>query len=299
VNSDFNEFLSILPNLRKLIKLTAVDPHAPKKVQDLVAWYSESGVMWHKDGPPGVGFVFPTAVRFLFEFERLDKKVILIRSPKTGSATLNSLFGTRFPHLAPAIIRRLITEEEWHQATKICFVRNTFDRLVSWFLCTSRSWSDYGEKAQQFYENYGVRYSASQSPTMERSFLKEGFREWIKDGAPALPHYSSHPGADIADSPNVHTLKEINNLPHNIFDQLAWAHDTVGNAKPDFVGRFENFAEDARRSSTLIGTTPTEKLPHKNKTIDRLSYQEYYDNESVDKVTEMFQKEIEFFGYKF
>ncbi|MAH44343.1 hypothetical protein CMI37_00845 [Candidatus Pacearchaeota archaeon] len=324
MNSDFNEFLSILPNLRKIIKLAATDPNAPEQVHDLVAWYTEAGIMWHKDGPPGVGFVFPSAVRFLFEFERLDKKMILIRSPKTGSATLNHLFEARFPHLAPALMRQLLTEEEWYQATKICFVRNTFDRLVSWFLHTSQSWSDYGRDAQQFYEKYGVQYITGGPPRlthvdkamvesgqpialtelapMERKFLKEGFRNWIKDGAPPLPRTSDsveRPDGGISERANLHTVKEINNLPINVFNQLLWAHNIAENAKPDFVGRFDNFAEDVRRASDLLGIEPTEELPHRNKASNRLPYQEYYDDESVQKVNEMFQEEIDYFGFKF
>jgi len=66
----------------------------------------------------------------------------------------------------------------------------------------------------------------------------------------------------------------------------------------DDIGRFEYLQEDIPRILSKVGLEVGE-IPHINKLVDRKPYQEYYDNETMQKVEESFPWAIDRFGYKF
>jgi len=65
----------------------------------------------------------------------------------------------------------------------------------------------------------------------------------------------------------------------------------------DYTGRFEHLEEDLNCISDILNIN-LGKVPHSNKT-ERKSYKEYYDQETIDKVAEIYKKDIELFQYEF
>jgi hypothetical protein len=65
----------------------------------------------------------------------------------------------------------------------------------------------------------------------------------------------------------------------------------------DFIGRFENLQRDLDYICSKIGTGKS-NLPHRHRTSHK-KYWEYYDEESIEIAAEKYQKDIEYFGYKF
>ena len=87
-------------------------------------------------------------------------------------------------------------------------------------------------------------------------------------------------------------------------DQYKFIYNSDGQLLVDFVGRFENYSADVTRilnklkvRMRLLGI-PLRKLLHVNKT-SRRHYSEYYDDESRDFISNLYQKDIELFEYRF
>lgn len=68
--------------------------------------------------------------------------------------------------------------------------------------------------------------------------------------------------------------------------------------KCDFIGRFENFANDFNKAMEMIGVNFDCMKEHRNK-MKRGKYRDYYTQELIDIVTKKFKKDIDTFGYKF
>jgi hypothetical protein len=80
------------------------------------------------------------------------------------------------------------------------------------------------------------------------------------------------------------------------FDQIQFLTDERGHTLVDFVGRFENLEKDFNKICRMIGQDL--KLPHMGKTIRR-SYRDYYDHESIDLVSQVYQRDLRAFHYQF
>lgn len=82
--------------------------------------------------------------------------------------------------------------------------------------------------------------------------------------------------------------------------QFGYLTDHDGNLLVDFVGRFENLAEDFYKVVTAI-EVPLMMLPKRNTTQDKAheGYREYYSPTSRAMVEKLFKRDLEFFEYEF
>ena len=79
--------------------------------------------------------------------------------------------------------------------------------------------------------------------------------------------------------------------------QVDFIMDEAGKPLVDFIGRFENLAEDFATICGKIGIE-TPPLPHLNRSPHR-HYRECYDDEAIEFVTDNFADDIAHFGYTF
>lgn len=79
--------------------------------------------------------------------------------------------------------------------------------------------------------------------------------------------------------------------------QYPYVHDLNTGESVDYIGRFENLQQDFDIISDTIGLTRRE-LPHKNKTKHK-HYTEYYDDETIDLITQAYHMDINIFNYKY
>ena len=66
----------------------------------------------------------------------------------------------------------------------------------------------------------------------------------------------------------------------------------------DYLGRMETFEEDANYVFQRLGLIEKEVVP-KNVTLNRKPYQEYYNKVTIEKVSQIYRKDIQIFGYRF
>ena len=79
--------------------------------------------------------------------------------------------------------------------------------------------------------------------------------------------------------------------------QYPYVHDLKTGESVDYIGRFENLQQDFDIISDTIGLN-RRKLPHVNKTKHK-HYTEYYDDETIDLITQAYHMDINMFNYKY
>ncbi|HEY7544034.1 MAG TPA: sulfotransferase family protein [Blastocatellia bacterium] len=80
--------------------------------------------------------------------------------------------------------------------------------------------------------------------------------------------------------------------------QYTFVTNEDGEIGVDFIGRFEQLAEDFRFVQERIGL-PCNDLPWLQKARGAARYADFYDNETRQIVSERFRQDIEMFGYEF
>lgn len=79
--------------------------------------------------------------------------------------------------------------------------------------------------------------------------------------------------------------------------QMFWIKNYKGDIPLDFIGSFENLANDFRNACKLMNVEPF-NLPHEMKGTTN-NYQDAYDSKTKDLVSKIYREEIEHFGYSF
>ena len=79
--------------------------------------------------------------------------------------------------------------------------------------------------------------------------------------------------------------------------QTYWLKSFDGSIKLDYIGRFETLVEDFQKICSAM-QIPKIDLPHKIKGASE-DYREYYDEESINIISEVYKEEIEIFNYSF
>ena len=102
-----------------------------------------------------------------------------------------------------------------------------------------------------------------------------------------------------ADAPLAQYLAAISRSDHvQVMPQLNFLRDGNGTMLVDLVGRFETLAQDAREIFRRIGIDDA-VMPHEAKSDRRSGYRDYYDDETRERVTELYAEDIAHFGYAF
>lgn len=111
------------------------------------------------------------------------------------------------------------------------------------------------------------------------AFKYDDFKGWVMDGC-------KHGSWDLPVS-YYH--------PKNPLNMHEWIDDDVNNI--DYIGRVETISEDLMRIGKKFNIEISEIK--KLNTSSHKDYKEMYDDESRDRVAEIFAKDIEMFDYKF
>lgn len=149
---------------------------------------------------------------------------------------------------------------------KFCFVRNPWDRLVSFYvnkICP-------GKKNEE---------------TMRKFFKQKRNQKWFK------------PGMSFDEC-----VESVFSIPDEKADahfvsQYIYLTDDVGNILVDFVGKFENFDNDFRYIQNVMGINGMD-IQHLMKSQHQ-NYRKYYNEKTKEMTKQRYQKDINMFGYEF
>lgn len=206
-----------------------------------------------------------------------SKKFLFVHVQKTAGRSFEALLKTHIPDLKNicgthdhAIWAKETLGEEWSDYYKVAFVRNPWDRLVSWYTMIR-------EKGQ---------------PTRYKRFTGLGkynkLRHYVLENSNSFEEFLYN---------CVDTIDDTDGKKSFLYNQLDYVSDEAGALLVDFIGRFENLHDDSRTVFKNLGISGA-SLPHKNSSNHR-HYLSYYTDETRDLVAERYARDIEFFGYEF
>lgn len=150
---------------------------------------------------------------------------------------------------------------------KFAFVRNPYDRLVSWF---------------HYYKVLWASGTAQRQPCSEKCierFMPLTFSDWLSQ---LLPYGENGCSADVA-------------CP---FHFIANQHEFITSQDKvlvNFIGRFENLSTDWEHVCNIIGFK-TQPLAITNKT-DRGQFVEYFSDKERELVLSRYENDFKYFGY--
>lgn len=213
------------------------------------------------------------------------RKLVFVHIQKTGGDTVSRLIRESIPDIFcfkakhEFAVKAAAELGRWNEYFKFAFVRNPWDRLVSWYsmirdaetirwhqiLTNQRRRSHF----RQTRENRLWRYVLDNSSTFEEFIINCTDEIEVYEGV----YYS---------------------FAYNQLDYIADSNDDL---LVDFIGRFESFGSDLYKVYDRLGLE-LGSIPHENRSV-RGHYSTFYTPETETIVRERFQRDIEYFGYKF
>jgi len=209
-----------------------------------------------------------------------EKKILFIHVQKTGGLSFEHILKSNITDIKSALRQHANAVEAkqylgnaWDEYYKVAFVRNPWDRLVSWYsmitqLGVKLSWY---EKILKSYGN--ERYNKIWQYVLSNS---SSFEEFIHNCSEATSRYGWKPF---------------------LFNQIDYLTDGNDRIFIDYVGKYEDFERDVAAIFQQIDIK-IEHIPHLNRS-NRTDYRDYYDDTTREIVAKRFNKDIENFNYRF
>jgi hypothetical protein len=212
-----------------------------------------------------------------------EPKFIFIHIQKTGGVSISNLLRQYIPTTTPgrglrhiSARRALKQVENSDDYFKFAFVRNPWDRLVSWYTMIDEARKGVADGTAEpmtrrlIKKNNLFKYVLRCGPTFDEFVKNCTEKQWMGNG-----YYSF------------------------TFNQLRYLTDKNGEVLVDFIGRFENLAQDISHVFDMLGLEASQlEIPHENRSAHS-HYSEMYTPETREIVRKRFRRDIEFFGYEF
>jgi hypothetical protein len=197
------------------------------------------------------------------------KSLIFVHIQKTAGDSICTALGAPTVHSEKHFSARELREscgaDVWQAYFKFAFVRNPWDRLVSW-------WSMIDAHRKSI---------ATGTPLNK-------FQQFVIERASTFEEFLENCDEEIVDDDGRKWIYR---------NQLDYLTDLSGQIMVDFIGRFESLPQDYAFIAEKIpgGLAP---LPHVNVSRHR-HYSDYYTPALADKVARRYQRDIAAFGYIF
>jgi len=198
-----------------------------------------------------------------------DGRWIFVHIQKTGGNSIRSALGVEHndahKHFLARELKAVYGKEAWAAAFKFSFVRNPWERLVSW-------WS--------FIDN--DRDPSGASPAANNFF------GYVLERAHSFEEFISRCTDEIIDADGRKCI---------LRNQLDYLTGEDGAMMVDFVGRFEHLQSGFDEIMARLGL-PSTALPYVN--VSRhAAYLDYYTADMAREVGRQYARDIDAFGYRF
>lgn len=204
-----------------------------------------------------------------------SRKFLFIHIQKTGGRSLSHLLKAEAPDTQPylgthdhAFWAKHLLANEWNDYFKFAFVRNPWDRLVSWYVMIMQKTKRYHEMHRGNVPLRLWQYVLGNS---------SNFEEFILNCTKAID--------------------DIDGKKSFVYNQLDYISDECGDIIVDYVGKYETLEADVEHVLHKLGLN-YQHMPHLNKSR-RQHYSYYYTTKTRDIVAARYERDIEFFGYEF
>ena len=201
-------------------------------------------------------------------FVNRKNKSIFIHNPKAAGTSIRNSFPLEeygvlsrhrmFPHNPASVVKRNVGEKCWDEYFKYGFVRNPYDRCVSYYF---------------FHRSDQYRFP----PGKEEAY--KPFDVWIQE------RFGQHLLIKRNDT------KEFGKGGFVQIKQSEYLDIDV-----DFIGRYENLQDDFDYVCGQLNID-SHKLPHYNKSKEHNHWESYYTDELKEIVYEFFKEDFERFEY--
>jgi hypothetical protein len=242
-----------------------------------------------------------------------SKKLMFVHIYKTGGSSITRLmmphisedFRSKYPRttgaywqntwhfdaiqhskLADALPLLEKSNLDLNEYTKFIFVRNPY----SWILSI---WNNFYQSPRgNLEDNLQNSVTFMLRGILNKKLKSQYFYEMYPDGS--FKSFVLFIKAVVQKNPPI--IKKI----WGATDQYSFIENDR-NISFDFIGRFENLQEDVNKIYKMANAEKTVEMPHEvmaeNKE-ERQDYLKYYDEESIEIVNELFQRDFQAFGYQ-
>jgi hypothetical protein len=198
-------------------------------------------------------------------------KLLFIHIQKTGGSSIARMLRRDIPDATTylgthdhASWAKEALGSRYDEFFKFAFVRNPWDRLVSWYSM--------------------IRQESKGQPRAELNLLWK----YVLDNSSSFDDFLLNCTETIDDEDGKKSV---------LYAQLDYISDESGALIVDFVGRYEDFARDLRHVLRRVDLSDAE-IPHENRSR-HVHYSAYYTPRTRDIVAERYEKDIKAFGYTF
>lgn len=210
-----------------------------------------------------------TYIKSIDSSKNKNVKFAFISIPKNASQSIFDMFDIKLKdysnvsdtgifdnHCRAAVLKKRYND--YTSRFTFCFVRNPFQRIISWY---------------EYHKN-----------CLKLPFYKRfTFEQWIKAGFPH--HWGLQNGT---------RYKKEKRSP---LDQFEFIYDDENNLLVDYIGHIETFDEDLKYICSKLNFS-NHKPIHKNKSNKCTNWKSYYTHETFKLTQSRFIKDIKLFGYE-
>ncbi|HEY1709601.1 MAG TPA: sulfotransferase family 2 domain-containing protein [Rhizomicrobium sp.] len=198
-----------------------------------------------------------------------EHQAIFVHIQKTAGNSITAALGgtANVPekHFRADQLKPLYGEDVWNRYFKFAFVRNPWDRLVSWWWMID-----------------GRRSRLTEGPQLNN------FLSYVLRNANTFEEFLLRATEEIADPDGDKSI---------LRNQIDYLVDADGSLMVDTIGRYERLHDDFRDISRRIFGKPV-ALAHLNPS-ERADYRRYYTPDLANLAATRFARDIQRFGYRF